>query len=733
MPSGLRFDVEFTAGVWTDVTSLVLASPSARTDFGRVSEFGSPQTATCRFTLNNTSGNFTARNAASSYYPNVVPGKRVRVSFSSGTLPRFIGYIKSWTPSLAGSMLPVVEVFATDRLDTIGDATLPQCHIGTTRGMGAAFHLPLADAITATTESQTYPLYEAISGNTVTFRQERPGGQSTLADGSISWGGPDLVPLEGTASIGFTHHTGAETISGAYGIAVDAYTATTAGVTVAFWTDDATFTSGGVDAAFIVYGNQEPQFPGGSGGSGTTVTPGLKLSPLNGALQAWIVDGTTWRTVTGVGPAGSVNHWCVTASITAGTVTLNIYCNGNLVATTSGALSTVSFTGLHLYQFSTTGAASHNTSHYSDLVGFSRALNGSEVATLYQSGTSGFSGELSGSRALRVLQYLGNLVNGTDLNLDAGAETMGTLYCSGVSLSSVLEGIATTEGGGAAFYVDVDGRIRYVDRQFRNTLTPVLTLDASVDLRPGDWSPTADSFAAINKSTVTRTGGGTATYTDGTTVPESETVTSLAATDDNILNLATWRVITSQARPRFPKLVVNIAASSSAASLYTALANIEIGSLIRINNFPKLLTRPGGGTTRIFYTSQFDAYVEGWSEEVGPNSYTVTFDLSPAPPRLLLDNATVGRLTGTTQTLTSTITAGATSMSLTTSAGPVLTTSAGDYPLFLQIDEEIVSVTAVPGGTSPQTLTISRGQLGTFADAHTAGAAVTVYAGSLTL
>jgi hypothetical protein len=71
-------------------------------------------------------------------------------------------------------------------------------------------------------------------------------------------------------------------------------------------------------------------------------------------------------------------------------------------------------------------------------------------------------------------------------------------------------------------------------------------------------------------------------------------------------------------------------------------------------------------------------------------------------------------------------------MSLTTAgSSPTLSTSAGDYPAYLQIDEEVVQVNSAPGSSaSPQTLTITRAQQGTFADAHTAGAVITVWPGS---
>ena len=57
-----------------------------------------------------------------------------------------------------------------------------------------------------------------------------------------------------------------------------------------------------------------------------------------------------------------------------------------------------------------------------------------------------------------------------------------------------------------------------------------------------------------------------------------------------------------------------------------------------------------------------------------------------------------------------------------------MSTSAGDYPLDLDINGERVTVTSAPAGsTSPQTVTITRGVAPTVARAHGAGEAVDVW------
>lgn len=724
-PTGLRFDVEFTAGVWTDVTSLVLADPEPRWEFGRSSEFSSPQPATCKFTLNNTTGNFTARNAGSAYFPNVVPGKRVRVSYGSGASPMYVGFVKSWTPSLREGVLPVVEVFATDRLDVVSRATLPGAHWQAMSALAPVTWLPMDDGDTFAVGTSNGSLLGTL-GDAVTGAQLPVFNYFSSSDAVLTPGGSAVRPVDGGTALGA--EAGASGSLGGVTFALPTPISTTAYSLVSWVYLDAPISATGqIEIKLLANGTAgniaDMAYATSTPSGGTTINSTT-------ALGATAVTGIVSPPTTTAAAVRTPHLFVLTGS--SSTSTASLYLDGSLVGTTTGSgQTTMSFVGAVLYVNQVGGGTGTVTGRISDFAVFNRQLSAGEILDLYNAGASGYAGELSGARVARILGYAG--LSASDYNVATGSQAMGVLHCEGSTVGQLLEQVATTEGGGAAIFTDVDGRVRFVDRTFRNTATPVLTIDASVDLRPGDWNPTSDNYAALNKSTVERVDGGTATYSDGTAVPDYEVIASGAFNDENNINLASWRVISSQTRPRFPRLVIDIAASASAASLYTALTSITIGSLVRINNFPKTLTRPGGGTTRIFYTSQFDTNSEGWVHEVGKNSYRVSFDLSPHLPRLLVGDTTWGRLLGTTQTLTSTITSGATSMSLTTSAGPVLTTSAGDYPLYLQIDEEIVSVSSAPGGASPQTLTITRAQLGTFADAHTAGATVTVLAGALTV
>lgn len=72
-------DDPLSAQAWTDITSYLDVQAGVMIRRGRADEFSRVQPGTLALTLKNSDGRFTMSRAASPYYPNVVPGKRVRL------------------------------------------------------------------------------------------------------------------------------------------------------------------------------------------------------------------------------------------------------------------------------------------------------------------------------------------------------------------------------------------------------------------------------------------------------------------------------------------------------------------------------------------------------------------------------------------------------------------------------------------------------------------------------
>jgi hypothetical protein len=290
--------------------------------------------------------------------------------------------------------------------------------------------------------------------------------------------------------------------------------------------------------------------------------------------------------------------------------------------------------------------------------------------------------------------------------------------------------MATTEGGGAAFWIrPSDGDVRFANRRYRDTTTPVLTLDASVDLDASVYDPAFDETTLVNSSTASRTAESgtlsTQTYTDTVSLAaygESDAdITTYTLSDADALNLAQAQVA-GNAYPAFRLNQIAVKLSASTNNLYAALAAVEIGSRIRITNLP-----PGAAPL-----GTLDLFIEGWTETVDEGTYRVVFDTSPAgAARIKLDDTTYGRLGCAGQTLNAALTNSATTVVIATTGtgNPTFTTVGARYPLSIKVGEEVISLQSAPAGaTSPQTFTgCLRGQQGTAAAAQASGATVNLF------
>lgn len=93
---------------------------------GRQDETGQIQAGECTVTLDNTTGDLSPENAGSIYFPNVLPGRRLRVSavFGGVTYYLFYGMIESYTPVDAGPLSADMQIKAVDWLSWANVAEL---------------------------------------------------------------------------------------------------------------------------------------------------------------------------------------------------------------------------------------------------------------------------------------------------------------------------------------------------------------------------------------------------------------------------------------------------------------------------------------------------------------------------------------------------------------------------------------------------------------------------------
>ncbi|MGP3686537.1 hypothetical protein ACTVZO_17825 [Streptomyces sp. IBSNAI002] len=250
--------------------------------------------------------------------------------------------------------------------------------------------------------------------------------------------------------------------------------------------------------------------------------------------------------------------------------------------------------------------------------------------------------------------------------------------------------------------------LRYRARQSFNSQPVALTLDYAQGHVAPPLEQVDDDQRVRNDRTVTRAGGssaravdessalsvlapplGVGTYDDATTLnlhsdAQTEPIAAWA------LHLGTWDAA------RYPSVVINLAAKPE---LIPDVLALDIGDRIQILNPPAWLP-PG----------PIDLLVEGYSEVIGwPSAWDITLNCSPAGPWsvAVLDDTATGRLDTAASTLASGVTSTAASLSVATPSGPLWATS-GQTPFDIQVGGEVMTVTAVTGASSPQTLTVTR-------------------------
>ena len=119
--------------------------------------------------------------------------------------------------------------------------------------------------------------------------------------------------------------------------------------------------------------------------------------------------------------------------------------------------------------------------------------------------------------------------------------------------------------------------------------------------------------------------------------------------------------------------------------------------------------------------------VQGFEEDIREFSWDITLWCSPAGPWTVgvVEDTVLGRPDTDGSELASGVSSSATSWSVAVTAGPLWITSAAfptHFPLDVMLGGERVRVSAISGGSSPQTFTISQRSVNGIVKSHLAGA-----------
>lgn len=675
-PTSVIYEAEWTAGVWTDVSSVV-RDGTAEIHQGRDAS-GVVQPGTLDLVVDNFDGSWTPDNPTSTLWPNLVEGKRFRVRATKGAASsvRFVGRFGSIVPVPAGTPAETrTQIGAYDllgelqRMGNLPTASQLACEAACRSGSGAYY--PMTDAVVSTFLAASFWSTGADHPNLTPVATGVGSVVAYGADDSFPGGGDGCVSLTAAALLAPTSGSYAQvggwvylSPSSAQGIVFylgstkpNSYGAPTNGVSLVWAPSGAgLFMQGGLTTVY--YG---------------TVTAGWHYIGITGGGTSTLsvtIDGSTSAYALSV--ATTFSYLCVGG---AGTLSFRDLCT---------ALPTVSIPGT---VFDLNRSLQTITADVATMLA-SRGLS----MTLAWSDTTDVSTQpalmpaIAGKTALEVVQQLAN-------------SQSGIFY--------------------AAYSTSASQTLTLLAKRSSRPTSPTITLDIEADV---DGTPSLARDVYGKRASATANGpASTVTASDLTASPDGASVsldTALKATSD-LHAVATDALATSKAaKLRVSQVPVDLV--TAAQDLYATLWQATVGSRVRLRVPPS------------FYgVTYLEGYLQGWVERPGEESYSLLADLIPAdaPPEAVFDSSDYGRFAANgTMTLTAGIAAGATSAQLTTSgSNPTLTVDVTMYPLDLVIDGEFVTVVAAPASAvSPQTVTIVRGIAPSVAAAHSAGAAVEV-------
>lgn len=720
LPSNVALEIEFTAGVWTDVGA---STDSAVIRRGRDSQFTDIQPGTLTFTLENIDGTFTPDNPLSTYYPNLVEGKRIRcrVTKSATTYTRFLGKIASIDPRLDGDLAKsTTTIVAKDALGQLQDMNLRSALTMQVLSLNPVAFYPLDEPAGATKASNVVP---GSAAPALAVRSTGRGGSLVFGD---SGSGPGV---DGQTAPRFT---AADAQNGWYLLSESDFAYATIGnLSFECWfAADEQAAAGSVDDhviamletkrnaasavaaddyVFLYYKTDHftATDPVDEGHGGAHSSNAYGSGAFLGVDQH-IADG-------------ALHHLVYTESTSAGIVTQKLYVDGSLWATNTYLTSALPPVDLKLLQvggqYGVTGYRFNGV--VAGVAVYTGALSAGQVADNYAAGMPVAAGDTLDRQLSRLTAWTGITIV---LDTPSGrAAVLGkTLDRSGLD---VLLEIVRGESG-YVYHDYIADQVVVRHRSSVRKTTVALTVDAIADM---DGEPTfvrnsADRVAIGLGKSPTSTQTAIDATLEAAIGPVTGEVDTTLGDDVELQSVASDRI--SRGRDvalRVKGITVDLMTAQN--DLYASFFALLPGDRIRVGSVP---------TSHLGVTRK-DGYAQGWTETIATDGYVVDLDLSDADGLTegVWDTARwafgdgVCTVTGGTAvggTGTGTIT-------LTWAAAVALSTVAGNYPMDFNWNGERVTVTAAPaGGTSPRTLTITaRGVAPTVARVHSAGEPIDVW------
>jgi hypothetical protein len=558
----------------TDVTADVSLSDGIGINgVGRSDESTTASASTCTFTLRNPTGIYTGPSG-------LRPGLMVQVKV--GGVVRFQGTITSLSVSwpTGGTTDASVAVSASDALATLSRHTMRSFVEQEILHDGPSAYYTLGEPSGATSAGDTslsgmVALTPTGTGTPMTFGDSEGGVNGTTA---ATFACPGQYLVGSSKSAPFTGSS---------------------------WTVECFFstsTNPTILTEFVtVYGTTATG--DGVGCSLAVQTTGQVVASA-GPYIGLVFGGNVTSSVTICD--GLVHH----VAMTCDSSTLALYVDGRWAGSTTISLNPSNATAMRVGNFasgSPTQAVSHIATYRTLLTGddFNRHIDAA----------GGFAGDTTTDRFNRIMGY----VAGVDHVASASTKTMTGQIIGGSSALDAINAVATAEGG----TITIDGpKVTFLSLDARSKKTsPDQTITAD-DIDPGT-AVAYDDQQLVNVVTVTGASGtqqsaslpASATYSS-TNIGLYSSDLSVALDDDDALQAANWTLAKhGTPAPRIGSVTIDLLTNTNATAIYPFLA---------IPNRLAIAPMPSQN-----WASFGDQTIEGWSESISDDAWTMTINLLP--------------------------------------------------------------------------------------------------------
>lgn len=401
---------------------------------------------------------------------------------------------------------------------------------------------------------------------------------------------------------------------------------------------------------------------------------------------------------------GAARHYRVDVTQVGGSQQVDFYINGVLQATDSSAAGTI---GMVTSVVTIPIGVVDNTSNPS--IGHIAVWAQYAAPTIDTvAAATGYAGETPYARLARICAEEGIPFSTVDYYVSA--VTMGP---QGVdSLMSILRECELADAG--FLYDGLSDGFRLQGISQRYDQFSRLTVDGTTGELAPLFEALPDDYGRVNRSTVRRKNGGTATVedtdgplgTDAIGVYDAGLPQPVNYADDSALpHRANWELHKGSGRPgfRYPSVSLNLRNSPNLiyTNPTTGWLTITPGLMLTVTQ-PFTAQNPGEDIRLV---------VEGWTETLTPKTWGVTPNCSrqDAYDVFKIGDSRLGRLRSAGANLVDGVGTGATALTVASTGKPWIdsATYPGMFPFDVEISGIQVTVAAIAGTASPQTFTVT--------------------------